>query len=243
MAASLARLAGAALGLLAGVGALAADLTVMPVGLALAPGHERAAVTVGNQGKEATVVEVETLAWSQADGQDSYAPTRDLVVNPPLFTLKPGRAQVVRVGLRQPATGERESAYRLVLREVPREAAPAAGQVRVLLQMRLPVYVAPARVAAGQHWRSSWTGDGDLAVTLTNTGNVHQVVGELKLRAADAAPDSPALAALTTSSPVFPGQSRTWRLRPPAGAPEPRYTLEVTTDRGPHHVALDPGRP
>lgn len=240
------RCLGLLVGLFLAVACHAANIAVLPVGLAFAPGHDRAAITVSNQDKESVVVQVETVAWRQADGQDVYVPTDALLVNPAIFRIQPGRSQVLRIGLRRPPAGDHEEAYRLILREVP-STPPAsdagAGQVRVLLQIRLPVYVAPALVVPGEQWQGRWTGDGGLEVSLANTGNVHMVVGELKLRAADAAPDALPLASLKVSTPVFPGQSRTWRLRPPAAARGHRYMLEVTTDRGPHDVALDPGRP
>ncbi|NTV94802.1 MAG: molecular chaperone [Thiobacillus sp.] len=242
------RILAAAIGLWS-IGVSAANIGIMPVGASLAQGRDRAAITVTNQGQEGVVMQVDTVAWTQENGEDRYLPTRDLLVNPPLFTLKAGRSQVLRIGLRQPPTGEREIAYRLILREVPQVAptpsadAAAAGQVQVLLQMRLPVYVEPARPEPGRRWQARWTGDGRLDLTLDNTGNVHLVVGELKLRPAEAAPDSAPLATVKASTSVLPGQSRTWPLQPGTAAPGQRYMLEVTTDRGPYHVALDPALP
>ncbi|TCJ11698.1 molecular chaperone [Parasulfuritortus cantonensis] len=234
--------------LLWAAGAGAADIGVMPVGLSLAQGRDRAAITVTNQGKDGVVMQVDTVAWTQEGGEDRYVPTAELLVNPPLFTVKPGHSQVLRVGLRQPPSGEREAAYRLILREVPQAAAVpaspvAGGRVQVLLQMRLPVYVDPARPDPGQRWQARWGRDGTLETTLSNTGNVHLVVGELRLRAADAAPDAAPIAMLKAGTPVFPGQSRTWQLPVGPAARGQRCTLEVTTDRGPQHVALDPVHP
>lgn len=233
-------------GLLAGAAALAADISVTPVGIGLAAGRDRVAVHVANQGQEAVVMQVEAVAWSQVDGQDRYAPSRDLLVNPPLFSLAPGRTQVLRVGLRRPPDGEREQAYRLLLREVPppgRVAAPEGGQgnVRVLLQIRLPVYVEPARVVHAQAWRGRRGEDGRVTLTVTNSGTVHTVVTALYLRPAGAAEGAPPLAGSQASAAVFPGHSRSWQLQP--AVPAQRYQLEVVTDRGPRHVALDLAQP
>lgn len=195
-------------------------------------------------------MQVEVVSWTQSDGEDHYLPTRDLLVNPPLFTVPPGRSQVLRVGLRRPPSGEREAAYRLFLREVPPpglvKAEPAAsgqGKVLVLLQMRLPVYVPPVNVVSAQQWQAVRTEDGAIRVKLNNSGNVHVVVNQLKLRPADAGAETAPLAATSASAAVLAGQSRSWLMRPQAEAPGQRYTLEVTTDRGRQNVALDPGRP
>lgn len=231
-------------GLLFAAAAQAADIGVLPVGLSLGAGHDRAAITVSNRGAEPVTVQVETVSWTQADGRDEYAPTTDLLANPPLFTIPPGKAQVLRVGLRRPPAGEREAAYRIFLREVPPARATRSedgkAQIRVLLELRLPVYVAPARVVHAQQWRGRRTDDG-IAVEVTNTGNVHLAVAGLNLRPADAAPDAPPLASSKASASVFPGQRRGWQLRPETPAAGQRYVLEVTTDRGRQDVALDLG--
>lgn len=187
-------------------------------------------------------MQVEAVAWAQAEGVDSYTSSEDLLVNPPLFTVQPGRSQILRVGLRQPATGERELAYRLFLREVP--AVPVGsrrsdGKVSVLLELRLPVYVAPSKVVQSQQWRVSRDAKGQIALSVLNTGSVHLVVGELKLRAAGAGRDTSPLAIMKTSVSVFPGQSRRWILHPDKPLTSPRVELEVATDRGPQYVALD----
>lgn len=227
----------------------ATDVAVQPIGLHLGPGHDRGAITVLNQGRDSVVMQVETVAWSQADGQDQYQPSRDLLVNPPMFTLAPGRSQVLRVGLRKPPGGTRETAYRLLLREVPPpgstrvDSGDGAGRVLVLLQMRLPVYVAPNNPVRTSSWQAVPGIEGGLRVTLRNTGNVHLVVNALALRAAGAPADSPPLATARTSIAVLAGQDHSWDLTPAGMSAGQRYTLEVTTDRGTENVALEPAVP
>ncbi len=225
------------------IAAQAADIAVLPVRVELSAGQDRQAITVTNQGKEGVTMQVEAAAWSQTDGVDHYTPSDDLLVNPPLFTVPPGRSQILRLGLRRPAAGEKELAYRLFLREVPAASQASArradGKVSVLLELRLPVYVAPAKVVHSHQWRASRDAKGQIVLSVLNAGNVHLVVGELKLRAAGARQDAAPLAATKTSVSVLPGQSRRWVLRPEKPLTSPRVELEVATDRGPHHVALD----
>jgi fimbrial chaperone protein len=229
----------------------AADIGVLPVGLSLTARQDRQAITVTNQGNEPVVMQVEPVAWSQTGGEDQYTATQDLLVNPPLFNMAPGKSQIVRVGLRHAPPGGREVAYRLFLREVrsaSASAAPVAAgedadarQIRVLLELRLPVYVAPANVLPAQQWRARRTPDGNITVEVVNTGNVHLVVAELKLRAVEASTDTPPLAALKASNTVLPGQSHHWELGPEPAASGHHITLEVVTDHGSQHVALDLG--
>ncbi|MDD3528904.1 MAG: fimbria/pilus periplasmic chaperone [Gallionellaceae bacterium] len=223
----------------------AAGIGVLPVGLELSARQDRGVINVTNDAAEAVVVQVEQVAWSRTDGKDHYTPTRDLVVNPPLFTLAPGRTQVLRVGLRRPPTGERERTYRLFVREVPPPSKAPEGEgvgVRVLLELRLPIYVLPAKVVRAQQWQGQRAADGAIEVTARNTGNVHQVVAGLKLRAAGAAADAPILAEAQKGGLLFPGEGRSWTLHPPPDTAASRYVLEVTTERGTQNVVLDLGR-
>lgn len=247
-------MAAAAAGWLLGSAAQAADVAVQPVRLAFAKGQDRHAITVTNRGPDALSMQIDPVSWAQEDGQDHYAPTRDLLVNPPVFTIPAGKSQVVRVGLRRaptPAPAAQETAYRLLLREVPPAgAAPAdtaggsPGSVRVLLQLRVPVYVAPTQVARGEQWRARRSADGGLELTVANTGNVHMVVTDLQLRAPQAQASAAPIAQLKANAAVFPGQSHTWRLRREDGAIDlAQLSLDVTTDQGPRRVPLDLDRP
>lgn len=224
----------------------AAEISVLPVGLVLSAAQDRKAVTVSNGGKEAVAVQVEAVAWAQENGADQYTPTHDLLVNPQVFSLPPGGSQVVRVGLRQPADRQREVAYRLFVRELPpppQLAASVVGQqIRVLMELRLPVYVAPADPRPAQEWRARRQADGSLAVEVANVGNVHFVVAGLRLRSAVDSADAPPLATLATSTTVLAGQRRRWEFRAEAGrAVGNSVTLEVLSERGAQHVALELG--
>lgn len=228
---------------------VAADISVMPVGLTLSAQQDRQAITVTNQGKERVTMQVDRVSWTQADGLDKYAPTQDLLVNPPLFSLLPGRSQILRVGLIRPPDGEKEAAYRIFLREVPRGFGEAAslksadnGQVRMLLELRLPIYVTPTNVVRAQKWHAQRNVDGSIAVVVVNTGNVHLVVGELQLFLADVVASDPPFSITKTSVAVFPGQSRRWEIRLDQPLTSQRVVLEVSTDRGRQKVPLELAR-
>lgn len=228
----------------------AADLAILPVGLSLASSNAKGMITVSNRGKESIVIQAEAVSWTQENGKDQYAPTRELLVNPPLFTIPPGRSQILRVGLRQPPSFKQETAYRLLLREVPPPLPSNTqidegkqGNVRVLLQVRLPVYITPAAPLRILQWQAQRNANGTVALKLSNTGNVHTLVSELKLRSADAATDSAPLATVKTNDVVFPGQGHDWELSPQTKLQGQRFILEVKTDRGQQNVPLDLGPP
>ncbi len=226
---------------LAAIAARAADLTIMPVAVQLDAAHDRTTVRVSNTGKAPVVLQADAIGWSRTDGVDQDTATDDLIVNPPVFTVAPGATQILRVGLRRNSPAEHESTYRMVLREVPSAAdaadASVQGQVRVLVALRVPVYVAPAVVRHEQRWAARYDASGRLYASVSNTGNVHLKIGTLRLASQD---DSAATRLQGPESVLMPGEVRQFALQRPTPVPAGQpMSLEVLTDRGLQHVPLD----
>lgn len=231
------------------VAALAADLSIMPVAVQLDRLRDRATVQVSNRGSEPVILQAEAIAWTREGGIDRDAPTADLIVNPPVFSVPPGQTQIVRLGLRpgSRAAAENESTYRLVLREVPSpnlaDGLGVSGNVRVLVALRVPVYVAPPTVRRDERWHVSRAADGQLVAQVRNAGNVHLKVGLLRLHEGDAT--AAPMAEQAVGAVLFPGEAHSFRLRPVRPLSGQPLRLELMTDRGPQQVAvaLDPSPP
>ena len=230
---------------LAALPAAAADLALSPVVLQLDREHTRDALHVANRGAEPVLLQAEAIAWRREGGVDRDAPTGDVIVNPPVFTVQPGQTQIVRVGLRRHAAATQEATYRIVLREVPapRDAADPrfSGSVRVLVALRVPLYVLPATVRRDERWALHRDAAGRLHAQVRNDGNVHLKVAALRLFEADA--PRPAAAGQAVGAVVFPGEVRSFELAAEAPTTDRPLRLEVQTDRGAQYVALDPARP
>lgn len=211
--------------------AWAADVSLMPVNVQLSRASDRATVQVQNNGNEAVTMQAEGIRWTRQNGQDVDGPTTDLLVNPPIFTLQPGQVQVLRVGLRRPPDLEQEATYRMVLREVPVPRASdgnqVTGAVRVLVALRVPVYVAPNQVRRDAAWSVQRAAGGETVATVTNGGNVHVKVSELRLTGANG--EVKAIPVQGAQSVVFPGEQRSFRIPTPSGPPG---SLQVMTDQG-----------
>jgi fimbrial chaperone protein len=238
----------ALLALLAATAARAADIGIMPTAVQLDRTHDRATVQVMNHGTKPVLLQAEAIAWKRQAGEDQDGPTSDLLVNPPVFTVQPGQTQIVRVGLRRNAEADREATYRMVLREVPLPAEPGetgvSGAVRVLVALRVPVYVAPVAVQRDERWVAHRDQDGNVIARLTNAGNVHARVAAIRLHDGPEAQvgRSAPMAEKAVGAVIFPGEARSFHL--PARAPAPAgarmpMTLEVLTDRGPRYVPLE----
>lgn len=225
---------------LCALSAQAGSLSVMPVVVALSDHKVREAITVTNQGDERVTTHVDVVSWTQADGKDVFAPTTDVLLNPGVFTLEPGQVQVLRLGWRGQPPLDAERTYRILLREVP-PAAPAQSlsgalpsQVRVLLELRIPIYVAPRQVVLRPEWQT-WRVDGDtLEVRFRNQSNVHTVVHELQLASGSGTPLG---APLDVHAAVLAGQERHWTLPlPKAGAAD--LTVDVRADQGHQRLTI-----
>jgi len=124
--------------------ARAASFIIAPTSLRLEGAARTTATSVRNDTAVPVSFKVELVAWTQ-DGADRYVPSRDLIVNPTSFTLKPGQQQTIRVGWRgAPGTGEK--AYRVYIQELPNAGNPnvAAGmQVQTLYRAGVPLLAYP----------------------------------------------------------------------------------------------------
>ena len=228
---------------LATLPALASDIGVSPVAVNLDKANDRATVNVVNNGKEAVVMQAEVIEWKRtSDRQDQDGPTTDMIVNPAVFTLPAGATQVVRVGLRKAAQEAHEGTYRIVLREVPTPPQPGetriSGQVRVLMALRVPIYVAPNKVVRDPRWQATREADGTIVATVQNEGNVHVRVGRLRVRAADAEPNALPVSEQAVAAVVFPGEGHQFRFAKIADKPGSRLMIEIATDQGAHEVPV-----
>jgi fimbrial chaperone protein len=152
----------------------ATDLGVSPVRVTLSDKQKMGTLTVRNNGAEPVPMQLEVLNWSQEEGNDVFTPTRELIVNPPIFTIPAGGSQLIRVGLRRAPDAQRELIYRIFLQELPPPPSPEFNGTKMLMRVSLPVFVLP-KVAAKPvlRWQAVRTSDGSLKISLTNNGNAH----------------------------------------------------------------------
>lgn len=138
-------------------------IRVAPVLVSLTPERAIGSVRLHNGRAAAVSFEVEAYAWSQDNGEDVLTPTRALIVAPAVFEIAAGGEQTVRLGV-QGADANAESAYRILLRELPDENAHGVA-LGFALEMSLPVFVTPESARADVGARIEGQN-----LILTNTG-------------------------------------------------------------------------
>jgi fimbrial chaperone protein len=218
--------------------AMAAEIGVTPVAVHLDKANDRATVSVVNSGADPVIMQVEAVEWNSGDRTEDV-PTSDMVINPSVFTVAAGQSQLVRVGLRRAAQADHEGTYRIVLREVPAPPRPGevriSGQVRVLMAMRVPIYVAPSNIVRQANWQATQAHDGSITASVRNEGNVHVRVGTFQLRSTEGA--SPTAGDASTTAVVLAGDSRNFKLRGASSDARP-MTLDIVTDEGVQTIAV-----
>jgi fimbrial chaperone protein len=146
-------------------------VSVNPVRVHLSPKKRSELIELRNSGKESARFQIAAHSWEEtADGQMKLVPTNDLLFFPSLLEIKPGEARRVRVAS-SVAPGASERSYRIIVQQLPTNEA-AAGTVRVLTNLNLPVFVQPATPKPAATVKAT-TQRGQVVVALENTGNAY----------------------------------------------------------------------
>ena len=205
----------------------AASLRVNPVRVVLSGAHPIAAITVTNTGDALVWLQMRLVAWSQSDGEDQFAPTRDILANPSIFKIAPGAEQIIRLGLQSAAVG-REGSYRVFLEELPQSAPEHPNEVRTLLRISIPVFTPAKDGSARIAWRLLRPKDGAAYLWFHNEGERHVQINGVTLTD----DDGHILEAQNMSLYVLPGAWRRARLdaREPLPSGE-HVNLHVAADQ------------
>ncbi|MGA9564807.1 MAG: molecular chaperone [Candidatus Korobacteraceae bacterium] len=215
----------------------ASSFTVSPTRIPLSEKQRAITVRLLNTGDDPVTVQAHVVAWSLSANKDIYNDTDDVMLNPPIFNLAPGKPQLMRLGLRHLSAGESEIAYRLVVEEVP--PAPRHGEIilRTVLRISIPIFVEPRGEAKKQvDWKAE-AFPGGVKVTATNNGNSHVQVKQL-----DLLPDgsSKPLASKKSLEYLLPGQTREWTFEEEQFQTAQKLSLTAATDAGNFSVSLAP---
>jgi len=167
-----------------GAFARAAAFGLSPMRVELSSAAPTAVVQVTNSGEAPVTIQVQQRAWRQVDGKDLNEDTRALVVNPPIFTVKPLGRQLVRIALRTPPAGRVEQAYRMVFAEVPASRAEHGPgfAFQIAVRLDIPVFVAPITGKATP--KATWSIVGDdvtKRLRIGNEGNGNLRLTQLKV--------------------------------------------------------------
>jgi fimbrial chaperone protein len=186
--------------------ARAQAFSVLPVNVFMGPGQRAATLSVTNQDKTQTAIQIRAFSWSQKDGADQLTPSDQVVVSPPIATIAPGATQVVRLILRKVPEGQ-EATYRILVDQIPPPAEP--GVVHVVLRLSIPIFAQPTTAAAAHVQFHVERDAGQLFLVGSNNGLRHEAFRNIALRTSDGRE----LKEESGASPyILAGATRRWRM-------------------------------
>lgn len=168
-----------------GILANAAYITVTPINLYLDNATTLTNFSLKNDSDEVATLQINAKKWQQVKGKDVYTDTKDIVLSPVIFSIKPHSKQIIRLGLRQPLNNTSEATYRIITSELPVNSDSIGktkkDTISVLLQIDMPLFIVPSAVVQNMSFQVKKKSANKVTVKFVNTGNVHAQITNLKL--------------------------------------------------------------
>ncbi|MCG2574447.1 fimbria/pilus periplasmic chaperone [Acinetobacter sp. ME22] len=133
----------------------ASNMLVWPVYQTIEADQRGSILWLENRGKNDVTLQIRILRWSQKDQQDVYADQQDVLASPPFMVVPAGQRQIVRLLRQIDMSPQQESAYRIVIDEIPaQQTKPTQPMIGLNLQMR---YVLPLFMQGDGIWTAERT--------------------------------------------------------------------------------------
>lgn len=162
----------------------AGSLEIGPVRVQMLGKERTSTINVRNISESPTGVQVRAVDWNQPGGEDVYAPSTSLVASPPLMQLAPGESQTIRLVVREAPNAGGETAFRLILDEVPNPAAPNGAGVQTAVRALVPVFVTPSGKSRPKlRWTAVRSAQG-IRLTAFNDGDTYDRLLDMSVSAA-----------------------------------------------------------
>lgn len=212
--------------------AAGASMNVNPVRLELAGAGQSTELRIRNDDLKAISVEVTAWEWTQSpQGEDRLDATGELLAVPPIFTIEPGRQQIVRIAfLGTPEPGQ-ERTFRLLATELAPPSGPQGASISMRVQLSLPVFVTdpggelrPDLKLVGVRRAEQGT-----LVTLRNEGTAHVKLRSVELIGADGTLPGPGSKPAGQARYLLPGTTLDVLIPGDAGTPE---RVRITPEKG-----------
>ena len=207
----------------------AASLTVAPVRLQLSAARPYTVLRVTNNGGEPVTLHARAFRWTFDAKGEVLAATDEMILNPPMVTLRPKAAQVIRVGLRSRMESSVEETYRLILEEVPAAKAKVEGtQISTILKMSIPVFAIPRKAVAPRlEWTAHRDSSGVVVLSAANHGEAHV---QIKHFAVSHASNREKTQKVEEIVYLLPSQRREWTLQSSEFSAAEKLVVEALTD-------------
>ena len=161
-------------------GVQGANLQISPVTLSFRAEQGAAGINLQNLGDQTMYGQVRVFAWDQRDGEETLAPTQELVASPPIVEIAANSRQTIRLVRAQAGPVAQEKTYRVLIDEVSRDDDTGRSGVDIRLRYSVPVFVLPAGAPGKEvlDWQV-FRNKGEWMLRIRNSGNFHAQIGAM----------------------------------------------------------------
>lgn len=161
-------------------GVQGANLQISPVTLNFRAEQGAAGINLQNLGDQPMYGQVRVFAWDQRDGEETLAPTQELVASPPIVEIAANSRQTIRLVRAQTGPVAQEKTYRVLIDEVSRDDDTGRSGVDIRLRYSVPVFVLPAGAPGKEvlDWQV-FRNKGEWMLRIRNSGNFHAQIGAM----------------------------------------------------------------
>jgi fimbrial chaperone protein len=139
-------------------------------------------ITVTNESSEKLQVQMRAFEWSQdAEGNDRYEETQELIFFPKLMELDRNEQKILRAGIKIPATAK-EKTYRLFIAEIPVRRKAEGSQVAIAVRFGVPIFVKPLKEEPKGELGKMVLSQGTVKALVKNTGNRHFIIDSVHFK-------------------------------------------------------------
>ena len=186
-----------------------------------------------NNGESDLRLQVHAVKWGSDGYNETQVDTDDIILNPPVFMLKPGQQQFMRFGLRSVVPTATEQSYRLIVDEIPDETSVGKSVgIRTALRISIPVFIDPVQKDARVTWHLIRK-ENRYVLVCDNSGNTHLKINGFIVS------DDKGVPVVRNSDPAYimPEQRKEWPLA--TNGTLGRITLRVITPVGQSDDVID----
>ena len=216
------------LGLLTALVPCSWAVIVSPIQLDLSVKNPIGSFTVTNDSAVTTTYQASSLTWTQVDGQDVQIITNDILVTPPIISIKPKSSQVFRVALFKSSSHLEEKAYRVVLEDISVDVIEKTETgLNFRFNHNLPLFFEPSSIVDSVSWSLCESHiDGKSCLLMENKGNRRIKVVKFTALSASAEESN------SLSKTLLAGSSNQWIFSTKQGA-ENTTSIKLITGKGP----------
>ncbi|MFV9475000.1 molecular chaperone [Advenella sp. RU8] len=159
---------------------MAAGLQVTPIMLEIGKSQPSDGLWLTNTGNNPLHAQVRVFEWTQQNNKDVLQKTQSFVASPPLIQIEAGQKQFVRLVRTGQQQNQHETAYRIVVDELPLESETRKG-ITFVLRYSVPVFIqgSQEKQEAALNWKITSNNSKAAVLSVTNTGNTRAQLSDL----------------------------------------------------------------